>query len=74
MLIEGMEKPDSNLHEYYMSRAEDKAYFVPWVGKAAGPGPPGTWIHKGHRRAISDRKEYDWGWGEGVGPADAGQP
>ena len=76
MLIEGMEKQDSSFHKYYMSRAEEKACFVPFGGKASGPGFPGTWVQKVHRRAISElsggvQKDLAGGGGMGVGRAGA---
>lgn len=76
MLIEGMEKQDSSFHKYYMSRAEEKACFVPFGGKASGSGFPGTWVQKVHRRAISElsggvQKDLAGGGGMGVGRAGA---
>lgn len=37
-----------------MSRAEEKACFVPCGGKASGVGSLGTWVQKVYRRGISE--------------------
>lgn len=55
MFIEGMEKQNPSFYKYYMSRAKEKACFVPFGEKAYEPGFPGTWVQKVQGRAISER-------------------
>lgn len=76
MFIEGMEKQNSSFHKYYMSRAKEKACFVPFGEKASEPGFPGTWVQKVQGRAISELsgglpKDLAGGRGLGVGRAGA---
>lgn len=76
MFIEGMEKQNSSFHKYYMSRAKEKACFVPFGEKASEPGFPGTWVQKVQGRAISELSgglPKDLAGGRGLGVGVAGQ-